>query len=78
MANYILGTQLSKVLHLSKMDNQFVLTPNGFMPYVSRILELHEKFGGKKYPFSFKGKIRMDSSEDIITVNRPVTMTGKN
>ena len=43
MANYELAKSLSKVLHLSQMANQYVLTPNGFMPFVSRILELYEK-----------------------------------
>ena len=74
MANYQLATQLSKVLHLSQMDNQYVLTPNGFMPYVSRILELYEKKGGGKYMFSFGGKIVMEDAGDLLTKMRPVIL----
>jgi hypothetical protein len=59
MANYELYKSLSKILHLSQSANQYVLTPNGFMPFVSRILELYEKRGGgeKNYYFSFGGRI---------------------
>lgn len=74
MANYQLATQLSKVLHLSQMDNQYVLTPNGFMPYVSRILELYEKKGGGKYMFSFGGKVVMEDAGDLLTKMRPVIL----
>ena len=74
MANYQLATQLSKVLHLSQMDNQYVLTPNGFMPYISRILELYEKKGGGRYMFSFGGKVVMEDTGDLLTKMRPVIL----
>lgn len=74
MANYQLATQLSKVLHLSQKDNQYVLTPNGFMPFVTRILELYERKGGGKYMFSFGGKIAMEDQGDLISKMRPVVL----
>lgn len=74
MADYALATQLSKVLHLSKLDNQFVLTPNGFMPFTDRILELVEKRGGGNYWFSFGGKIVMEKQDDIVLKQRPVVL----
>ena len=74
MANYQLATQMAKVLHLSENNNQYVLTPNGFMPYVSRILELYEKKGGGKYLFSFGGKVVMEEAGDILTKMRPVIL----
>jgi len=76
MANYCLATQLSKVLHLSQLGNQYVLTPNGFMPFVTRIIELYEKAGSGKYFFSFKGRIQMEKQGDIVTKSRPVTISG--
>lgn len=77
MANYELAKSLSKVLHLSQMANQYVLTPNGFMPFVSRILELYEKKGGnndKNYYFSFGGKIQLTDKNDILVKRRPVVL----
>jgi len=71
-----LATQLSKVLHLSQLGNQYVLTPNGFMPFVTRIIELYEKAGSGKYFFSFKGRIQMEKQGDIVTKSRPVTISG--
>lgn len=76
MGNYTLATQLSKVLHLSQLDNQYVLTPRGFMPFVTRIIELYERAGKGKYLFSFKGHIEMEKQDDIITKNRPVIISG--
>lgn len=72
MANYELAKSLSTVLHLTQSANQYVLTPNGFMPFVTRILELYEKKGGNQYYFSFKGKIQLTDANDIITRKRPV------
>lgn len=76
MANYELSKSLSKVLHLSQSANQYVLTPNGFMPFVSRILELYEKQGGgeKNYYFSFGGRIQLTKENDIIVKARPVVL----
>ena len=77
MANYELAKSLSKVLHLSQMANQYVLTPSGFMPFVSRILELYEKRGGsndKNYYFSFGGKIQLTDKNDILIKRRPVVL----
>lgn len=74
MANYALATQLSKVLHLSQIGNQYVLTPQGFMPFVDRILQLYEKRGGGKYLFSFGGKIQMEKTDNIVLKNRPVIL----
>ena len=76
IADYELSKSLSKVLHLSKMANQYVLTPKGFVPFVSRILELYEKRGGKKYYFSFGGKIQIDGAKDVLTKMRPVIFSG--
>lgn len=73
MANYTLANQLNKVLHLSRMDNQYVLTPNGFMPYVTRIIELYEQKQAQYY-FSFKGKITLDKNTDILAKVRPVVL----
>ena len=56
------------------MDNQYVLTPNGFMPYISRILELYEKKGGGRYMFSFGGKVVMEDTGDLLTKMRPVIL----
>lgn len=76
MANYELANSLSKVLHLSQNANQYVLTPNGFMPFVSRIMELYEKKGGvnNNYYFSFKGKIQLTDANDILVKQRPVIL----
>lgn len=76
MANYELANSLSKVLHLSQNANQYVLTPNGFMPFVSRIIELYEKKGGinNNYYFSFKGKIQLTDANDILVKQRPVIL----
>ena len=76
MANYELSKSLSKVLHLSQIANQYVLTPNGFMPFVSRILELYEKRGGgeKNYYFSFGGRIQLTEDNDILVKRRPVVL----
>ena len=76
MANYELSNSLSKILHLSQAANQYVLTPNGFMPFVSRILELFEKKGGtaENYYFSFKGKIQLTDENDILVKQRPVIL----
>lgn len=73
MADYELARSIQKVLHLSQSANQYVLTPNGFVPFVSRIIELYEKNSGRYY-FSFKGKIQMDGAEDLLTRTRPVIM----
>ena len=75
MADYELARSISKVLHLSQSANQYVLTPNGFVPFVSRIIELYEKSGGSGYYFSFGGRIQMDGSEDVLTRNRPVILS---
>lgn len=77
MANLELAKSLSKVLHLSQMHNQYVLTPNGFMPFVSRILELYEYRNGNietNSYFSFGGKIQLTSQQDILTKERPVIL----
>ena len=77
MANYELSKSLSKVLHLSDKGNQYVLTPNGFMPFVSRILELYEKKGGyngNKPYFSFGGRIQLTENKDILVKQRPVVL----
>ena len=74
MANYELAYSISKVLHLSQAANQYVLTPNGFMPFVSRILELYEKRGGGRYMFSFGGRIELEKNGDILTKSRPVVL----
>lgn len=74
MANYELAHSISKVLHLSRVANQYVLTPNGFMPFVSRILELYEKRGGGRYMFSFGGRIELEKNGDILTKMRPVVL----
>lgn len=78
MANYTIGTSLSKVLHLSKTGNQFVLTPEGFMPFVDRIIQLYERRGDGKYPFVFDGAIDMlEPPENIISIRRPVILSSK-
>lgn len=74
MANYALATQLNKVLHLSQINNQYVLTPQGFMPFTDRILQLYEKRGGGKYLFSFGGRIQMEKTDNILLKNRPVIL----
>lgn len=74
MADYELANSLSKVLHLSQQENQYVLTPNGFMPYTSRILELYEKKGSQKYYFTFGKRILLNGADDFLTVARPVIM----
>ena len=56
------------------MDNQYVLPPNEFMPYISRILELYEKKGGGRYMFSFGGKVVMEDTGDLLTKMRPVIL----
>lgn len=77
MADYELARSINKVLHLSKIANQYVLTPKGFMPFISRILELYESNGGSNYFFSFGGKIQIDGKEDVLTKTRPVIMLKK-
>lgn len=77
MADYELARSINKVLHLSKIANQYVLTPKGFMPFISRILELYESNGGSNYFFSFGGKIQIDGKEDVLTKIRPVIMLKK-
>ena len=77
MADYELARSLSKVLHLSQEANQYVLTPTGFVPFVSRIIELYEKSGGSGYYFSFGGRIQMDGSEDVLVRTRPVILSNK-
>lgn len=77
MANYILGAQLSKVLHLSQADNQYVLTPKGFMTYTERISELYENFSVKTYPFRFSGGINMSDGKSILNKKRKVVFVGK-
>lgn len=74
MANYALSTQLSRVLHLSQMGNQYVLTPQGFMPFIDRILQLYEKRGGDRYLFSFGGRIQMEKTDNILLKSRPVIL----
>lgn len=78
MANYNLASQLNKVLHLSKYDNQYVLTPNGFMTYTERIIELYKKKGSGQYMFRFKGNIDMGKGpgDNIVTKPRPVIING--
>lgn len=73
MANYILGAQLSKVLHLSQADNQYVLTPKGLMTYTERIEELYNKLG-EGYPFRFKGRINMGDKNNILEKRRAVLL----
>lgn len=77
MANYELAKSLSKVLHLSKMANQYVLTPNGFMPFVTRIMELYEKRKGSQrdnYYFSFGGRVTLEKEKNILIKARPVIL----
>jgi hypothetical protein len=77
MADYELARSINKVLHLSQSANQYVLTPNGFVPFVTRILELYEKNGGNGYYFSFGGRIQIDGAEDVLTKTRPVVISTK-
>lgn len=77
MADYELARSIAKVLHLSQSANQYVLTPKGFVPFVTRIIELYEKSGGAGYYFSFGGRIQMDGSEDVLTRIRPVILSKK-
>lgn len=77
MADYELARSINKVLHLSQSANQYVLTPRGFIPFVTRILELYERNGGKGYYFSFGGRIQMDGSADVLTKTRPVIISTK-
>lgn len=77
MADYELSRSIHKVLHLSQTANQYVLTPRGFVPFVTRILELYEKNGGNGYYFSFGGRIQMDGSTDVLTKTRPVIISTK-
>ncbi len=75
MADYELARSISKVLHLSQTANQYVLTPNGFMPFVSRIIELYEKNSSSNYYFSFGGRIYLDGEENFLTKTRPVILS---
>jgi hypothetical protein len=77
MADYELARSINKVLHLSQSANQYVLTPRGFVPFVTRILELYEKNGGSGYYFSFGGRIQIDGAEDVLTKTRPVIISTK-
>lgn len=77
MADYELACSINKVLHLSQSANQYVLTPRGFVPFVTRILELYEKNGGSGYYFSFGGRIQIDGAEDVLTKTRPVVISTK-
>lgn len=40
LANYGLATVMDKVLHLSEKENQYLLTPFGFMSYPARVAQL--------------------------------------
>ena len=50
-ADYGLATTLNKILHLSQLDNQYLLTPEGFITYSERLLQLYK---GEKYMFTMK------------------------
>lgn len=76
MANYTLASQLNKVLHLSSYENQYVLTPNGFVTYAERIADLYRKKGSGNYMLRFKGNIHMEKGGNMVNKMRPVIISG--
>ena len=57
-ADYGVASVLDKILHLSQSDNQYLLTPNGFITYAERILEMYK---GEKYSFTMK-QVKLDDN----------------
>lgn len=66
MANYGVGSLINKILHLSQADNQFVLTPKGYVTYAQRINELFKNDG---YYFRIKN---VDLTPGMLDVLHPV------
>lgn len=57
-ADYGVASVLDKILHLSQSDNQYLLTPKGFITYTERILEMYK---GEKYSFTMK-QVKLDDN----------------
>lgn len=77
IADYGLATVLFKVLHLEgSQGNQYLLTPQGFTPYSTRIQTLME---AKKSRITFKGLIDISpNSGDVLGKLRAISMTNYN
>ena len=61
-ADYGVASMLSKILHLSQTENQYLLTTSGFITYTERILELYR---GNGYYFTVKNvKLNKDIFKD--------------
>lgn len=72
MADYSLSSQLSKILYLSQMDNQYLLTSDGFISYPERIQQLYEELSGT-YPFMLQHKVQLKDT-DFFVKSRPVIL----
>lgn len=61
-ADYGVASMLSKILHLTQTENQYLLTPSGFITYTDRIIELYR---GSGYYFTVKNvKLNKDIFKD--------------
>lgn len=70
LADYGLATVLFKVLHLSQTNNQYLLTPDGFVTYTQRIKELIER---KNSRIHIKGGVSIN--DDTMNTKYDVNMT---
>ena len=59
LANYGLATVLHKILHLSEMGNQYLLTPSGFIDYPTRLQQLFES---RQSSVRIQGKVTINEN----------------
>lgn len=74
IANYGLATVMNKVLSLSAKENQYLLTPKGFMPFGQRVAELFQK---EKNIALIQDGITLQTGKDILNVAHKITISDK-
>ena len=74
IADYGLATKIFKVLHLDgEQGNQYLLTPQGFTPYSTRLRTLMKQ---RESRITFKGTINISpTGGDVMGMRRAITMT---
>ena len=61
MANYGLATCFAKFLHMGELENQYLLTRDGFVTYYDRIMQLHNEHKSI-FTISGQGGITLDEN----------------